>query len=44
MLAPVTPPPPADDGLEEDFKAEAISAETVVLNEEGKEVPLPEKK
>ncbi|GAX73507.1 hypothetical protein CEUSTIGMA_g959.t1 [Chlamydomonas eustigma] len=30
-----------DDRLEEDFKAEAISAETVVLNEEGKQIPLP---
>nr|CAI34837.1 ATP synthase beta chain, mitochondrial precursor [Polytomella sp. Pringsheim 198.80] len=32
-----------DDGLEEDFKAEALSSETVVLNEEGKSVPLPKK-
>ena len=30
-----------DDKLEEDFKAEAISAETVVLNEAGKQIPLP---
>jgi len=30
-----------DDKLEEDFKSEAISAETVVLNEEGKQIPLP---
>jgi F-type H+-transporting ATPase subunit beta len=33
----------ADDGLEEDFKSEQISAETVVLNEEGKPMPLPPK-
>ena len=26
-----------------DFKAEAISAETKVLNESGKEMPLPKK-
>ena len=32
-----------DDRLEEDFKAEAISAETVVLNEDGKQIPLPNK-
>ncbi len=32
-----------DDKLEEDFKAEAISAETVVLNESGKAMPLPPK-
>lgn len=32
-----------DDKLEEDFKAEAISAETVVLNESGKQIPLPTK-
>ena len=32
-----------DDKLEEDFKAEAISAETVVLNEAGKQIPLPVK-
>eukprot|EP00955_Chlamydomonas_euryale_P047010 353561-Chlamydomonas_euryale.AAC.6 len=29
--------------LEADFKAEAISAETKVLNEQGKEIPLPPK-
>ncbi|KAG2494191.1 hypothetical protein HYH03_007549 [Edaphochlamys debaryana] len=33
----------ADDGLEDDFKAEAISSENMVLNEEGKRVPLPKK-
>jgi F-type H+-transporting ATPase subunit beta len=33
----------ADDGLEEDFKSEQISAETVVLNEDGKPMPLPTK-
>mmetsp|Transcript_18150 Transcript_18150/g.39080 ORF Transcript_18150/g.39080 Transcript_18150/m.39080 type:complete len:589 (-) Transcript_18150:505-2271(-) len=33
-----------DDKLEEDFKAEVISAETVVLNEDGKKMPLPPKK
>eukprot|EP00877_Chromochloris_zofingiensis_P014171 jgi/Chrzof1/9007/Cz03g32200.t1_ATP2 len=33
-----------DDTLDEEFKAEAISGETKVLNEEGKPVPLPEKK
>jgi hypothetical protein len=33
-----------DDKLEEGFKAEAISAETVVLNEEGKKMKLPGKK
>lgn len=33
----------SDDSLDEDFKAEAISAETVVLNEEGKKVKLPPK-
>ncbi len=32
-----------DDGLEEDFKAEAISAETSVLGEDGKPMPLPVK-
>lgn len=32
-----------DDKLEEDFKAEKISAETVVLNEDGKQIPLPNK-
>eukprot|EP00798_Chlamydomonas_sp_ICE-L_P027129 gene27129-2358_t len=32
-----------DDGLEADFKAETLSAETVVLNEEGKSMPLPAK-
>jgi F-type H+-transporting ATPase subunit beta len=32
-----------DDKLEEDFKAEAISAETRVLNEEGKSMALPSK-
>ncbi len=32
-----------DDKLEEDFKAEKISAETVVLNESGKQIPLPNK-
>ncbi len=33
-----------DDRLEEEFKAgEAISAETVVLNEDGKQMPLPNK-
>lgn len=31
----------ADDDLTADFKAETISAETVVLNEEGKKMPLP---
>lgn len=35
---------PNDDSLEDDFKAEKISVETVVLNEEGKKVPLPPKK
>jgi hypothetical protein len=29
--------------LEEAFKAEVISAETKVLNEQGKEIPLPVK-
>ena len=33
-----------DDNLEDDFKAEKISAETVVLNEDGKKMPLPAKK
>ncbi|GIL61111.1 hypothetical protein Vafri_15501 [Volvox africanus] len=33
----------ADDGLEEDFKAEAISSENMVLNEKGEKVPLPKK-
>jgi len=33
-----------DDDLAADFKAETISAETVVLNEEGKKMPLPQKK
>lgn len=33
-----------DDSLEADFKAESISAETVVLNEQGKPMPLPPKK
>ena len=33
-----------DDRLEEDFKAETISAETVVLNEDGKKMLLPGKK
>lgn len=33
-----------DDNLDEDFKAEKISAETVVLNEEGKPQPLPPQK
>lgn len=32
-----------DDDLTADFKAEKISAETVVLNEEGKKMPLPPK-
>ncbi|GFH14233.1 ATP synthase subunit beta [Haematococcus lacustris] len=32
-----------DDDLTADFKAETISAETVVLNEEGKKMPLPSK-
>eukprot|EP00798_Chlamydomonas_sp_ICE-L_P004198 gene4198-14303_t len=32
-----------DDGLEADFKAETLSAETVVLNEDGKAMPLPAK-
>jgi F-type H+-transporting ATPase subunit beta len=32
-----------DDDLDADFKAEAISGETKVLNEEGKAVPLPKK-
>ena len=32
-----------DDSLEEDFKAEAISSENMVLNEEGKKMPLPKK-
>eukprot|EP00775_Hariotina_reticulata_P012532 gene12532-12665_t len=32
-----------DDDLDADFKAEAISGETKVLNEEGKSVPLPKK-
>jgi hypothetical protein len=34
----------ADDDLAADFKAEKISGETVVLNEEGKKIPLPGKK
>ena len=35
----------ADEGeLDADFKAEAISGETKVLNDAGKPVPLPEKK
>lgn len=34
----------ADDDLTVDFKAEAISAETLVINEEGKKVPLKAKK
>lgn len=29
--------------LADDFKAESISAETVVLNESGKQMPLPAK-
>ncbi len=33
-----------DDDLAADFKAETISAETVVLNEKGQKVPLPPKK
>ncbi|KXZ48969.1 hypothetical protein GPECTOR_24g259 [Gonium pectorale] len=33
----------SDDGLEEDFKAEAISSENMVLNEKGEKVPLPKK-
>ncbi|KAG2431363.1 hypothetical protein HYH02_013352 [Chlamydomonas schloesseri] len=33
----------ADDSLEEDFKAEAISSENMVLNEKGEKVPLPKK-
>ncbi|PNH01194.1 ATP synthase subunit beta, mitochondrial [Tetrabaena socialis] len=32
-----------DDGLEEDFKAEAISSENMVLNEKGEKMPLPKK-
>uniref|UniRef100_A0A7S3R8N1 ATP synthase subunit beta n=2 Tax=Eukaryota TaxID=2759 RepID=A0A7S3R8N1_DUNTE len=32
-----------DEDLTADFKAEKISAETVVLNEEGKKMPLPSK-
>jgi len=32
-----------DDTLDADFKAEAISGETKVLNESGKEIPLPKK-
>jgi hypothetical protein len=33
-----------DDDLTADFKAEKISGETVVLNEEGKKMALPPKK
>ncbi|KAG2423501.1 hypothetical protein HXX76_015249 [Chlamydomonas incerta] len=33
----------ADDNLEEDFKAEAISSENMVLNEKGEKMPLPKK-
>jgi len=33
-----------DDDLTADFKAETISAETVVLNEKGQKMPLPPKK
>jgi F-type H+-transporting ATPase subunit beta len=33
-----------DDDLTADFKAEAISAETLVINEDGKKVPLAAKK
>jgi F-type H+-transporting ATPase subunit beta len=36
--------PDADDDLTADFKAETISAETVVLNEKGQKMPLPAKK
>ncbi len=32
-----------DDDLTADFKAEKISAETVVLNEKGQKMPLPPK-
>lgn len=32
-----------DDTLDADFKAEAISGDTKVLNESGKEIPLPKK-
>ena len=32
-----------DDDLTADFKAEKISGETVVLNEQGQQMPLPPK-
>lgn len=36
-------PPPHHHLYTKDFKAEAISGDTKVLNESGKEIPLPKK-